>query len=183
MPTDLPDYTSYITITTEIPEEETGPVNVGMYKATLVDLEDLERTPLITDIKGRLLVYVAQPTPGTLQAEVIARPKGGILEKNSVTTTDTYATVATRTVTDGKTFQLAKVLVSCPEDVMFKIRWDGDDIGAEVYVTGGIPFTDWFPWDYYEMAGDGAKAVDIQVKYPTDGAAATCHAELVGEEV
>lgn len=183
MPGDLPDYTEYVAISVDITDPDVGPVNVGRYLATLVDLTDGDRTALMTDIKGRLLVIARQATAGDLQAEVIARPKGGIIGKGSVTTTDTYATVATHEVTDGLTFQLAKVLVSCDKDVMFKIRWDGSTVGAEIYVAGEIPFTDWFPWDYYEMLGDGAKDVDIQVKYPTGGEAGTCHAELVGEEV
>jgi len=113
---------------------------------------------------------------------VIPRPKGGILEKGSITTTANYQTVATRTVTDEKTFQLAKILVSCNKDIQYKLRWNETDISAEVYVPGTIPFTDWFPWNYYEMIGDGAKAFDIQAKFPTGGEAGTCEAEIVGEE-
>jgi len=139
MPSDLPDYTKYITQNVVIPAAEQGPV--------------------------------------------IPRPKGGILAKGSVTTTAAYQTVASRTVTNLKTFQLAKILVSCDEDVMYQLRWAGVVISAEVYVSGGLPFTDWFPWDYKEMTGDGAKAFDIQVKYPSGGSAGTCHAEIVGEEV
>ena len=80
-------------------------------------------------------------------------------------------------------YMLTKILVSCPEDVMYRIRFGGTVKSAEVYVTGGIPFTDWFPWGWAKMWGDGEKTIDIQVKYPSGGAAATCHAELVGEYV
>ena len=118
-----------------------------------------------------------------VQSFIIPRPKGGVLEKGDVTTTDTYKTVASHTVTKGKTFQLAKTLVSCEKDSVMKLRWDGQDIGAEVYLTGRIPFTDWYPWDYHEMVGDGSKAFDIQVKYPTGGTTGACYAEIIGEEV
>jgi len=132
-------------------------------------------------------VDVSQGVPRALQAEAIARPKGfemdGFPKKGSVTTTATYATVVEYTVPDGYKYELTKILISCPEDVMYKIRWDGTDKSAEVYVTGGIPFTDWFPWGYIKMWGDDVKKIDIQVKYPSGGAAATCHAELVGEYV
>ncbi|MBA7702840.1 hypothetical protein ES703_111615 [subsurface metagenome] len=132
-------------------------------------------------------VDVSQGVPRALQAEAIARPKGfemdGFPKKGSVTTTATYATVVEYTVPDGYKYELTKILISCPEDVMYKIRWGGTDKSAEVYVTGGIPFTDWFPWGYIKMWGDDVKKIDIQVKYPTGGAAATCHAELVGEYV
>jgi len=121
--------------------------------------------------------------PEGREPEIIPRPKGGILAKGSVTTTASYQTVASRTVTNGATFQLAKIIVSCDQDVMYRLRWGGTVISAEVYVYGKIPFTDWFPWNYYTMEGDGTKAFDIQVKYPSGGSAATCHVEIVGEEV
>jgi len=121
--------------------------------------------------------------PAGQESLTIPRPKGGVLEKGSVTTTATYQTIASRTVTSGKTLQLAKILISCPQDVMYRLRWDGTVISAEVYVSAAIPWTDWFPWDYYTMLGDGTKKFDVQVKYPTDGVEATCNAEIVGEEV
>lgn len=114
---------------------------------------------------------------------VVPRPKGGELAKGSVTTTDTYAVVASHIVTDGKELQLAKILVSCPEDVMYRLKWDGTVISAEVFVYRGVPFTDWFPWDYYDMPGDGSKKFEVEVKFPSGGVAATCHVEIVGEEV
>jgi len=114
---------------------------------------------------------------------MIPRPKGGVLKKGSVTTTGTYQTVASHKVTTAKTFQLAKIIVSCGKDVLYKLRWNSVDISAEIYVAGTIPFPDWFPWDYYAMLGDGAKAFDVQVKYPSGGSAGTCNVEIVGEEV
>jgi len=201
---DLPDYTRMIAVNVDIPEVEVGPVNVGIYYSAPADLPDETRTPVLTDVKGRLVVvqlekdrtvetaagkfvrvkgYATDVVPVSLtDQEIIPRPKGGILEKGSATTTDTYATVASVTVTIGKQFQLAKIIVSCPEDVMYQLVWDGSAISAEVYVSGKIPFTDWFPWDYYEMIGDGTKTFEIQVKYPSGGTAGTCHAEIVGEE-
>jgi len=121
--------------------------------------------------------------PEGQEQKIIPRPRGGILEKGSITTTGSYQAVASRTVTNGKSFQLAKILVSCDKDIMFKLVWDGSDIGAEVIVPGGIPFTDWFPWDYYAMNGDGSKKLEIQAKYPSGGSAGTCFCEIVGEEV
>jgi hypothetical protein len=138
---------------------------------------------------GDLPDYNQYVTPVTVnippgqESLTIPRPKGGVLAKGSVTTAAAYATIASRTVTSEKEFQLAKILISCDEDVMYKLRWNEDDISAEVYVSAGIPFTDWFPWDYYTMLGDGSKAFDIQVKYPSGGSAGTCYAEIVGEEV
>lgn len=139
MPSDIPDYTKYITQNVVIPAQEQGPA--------------------------------------------IPRPKGGILKKGSVTTTASYQTVASHVVTNTKSFQLAKIIVSCDTDVMYKLRWNGVDKSAEIIVPANTPFTDWFPWDYLTMTGDGVKAFDIQVKFPSGGSAGTYNAEIVGEEV
>ena len=118
-----------------------------------------------------------------VESFIIPRPKGGVHEKGSITTSASYQTVASRTVTDGKELQLAKILVSCDQDVHYKLVWDGSDISAEVIVSGNVPFTDWFPWDYVEMKGDGARQLELQARFPSGGSAGTCHAEMVGEEV
>jgi len=137
------------------------------------------------------IVESSQATPENLQGEMIARPKGGVLVTAYDDTTAGWALlgdgtdhVAEYTVpsADWK-FELAKILVSCPNDVLYRLRWGAVVISAEVYVTGGIPFTDWFPWDYYTMRGDGTRTFNIQVMFPAGGAAAVCHAEIVGEYV
>ena len=129
-----------------------------------------------------------QATPASLQGEMIARPKGGtpagVLKTGSIVTALAWAPVVQYVIpSDALKFELAKILVSCPNDVLYRLRWNGVVISAEVFVTGGIPFTDWFPWDYENMRGDGVKAFDIQVQFPVGGAAATCHGEIVGETV
>jgi len=123
-------------------------------------------------------------TSGGSPAEVIARPKGKTKAKGSVTTTDTYQTVTDCeiAVTANKTFHLAKLTISCSEDAMVKIRWDGTDISTEYYVMAKLPFTDWFPWDWNPCEGDGTKKIDVQAKYPSGGTPATLFAELSGEE-
>lgn len=206
MATDLPDYHAYVVpVKVEIPPVDPSPMNVGEYDLSPEDLPDGERGPLLLDVKGRLYVRLkdVEPVSGKVpvimtdtapvelpdyppedeKLPVIAHPKGGVLAKGSLTTTASYQTVASRTVTVGTSLQLAKILVSCVQDVVYKLRWNAVDISAEIYVAGKVPFPDWFPWDYYAMPGDGAKAFDIQVKYPSGGSAGTCNAEIVGEEV
>jgi len=191
MVSDLPDYTRLVTVNVNIPEVQVGPVNVGRYQSAPADLPDGTRAPILTDIKGRVIVVtwpglpleVTQLTRSNMQVEAVARPKGGIRDKGSVTTTGAYQTLVSRTVTNGKTFQLAKILISCSEDVQYKLRWGGSDISAEIIVPANTPWTDWFPWEAYDMDGDGTKAFDIQVKYPSGGYAASCYAEYMGEEV
>ncbi|MCW4048767.1 MAG: hypothetical protein NWE89_03420 [Candidatus Bathyarchaeota archaeon] len=128
-----------------------------------------------------------QAIPRSLQSEVIARPKGKVLESGDVTFTGAAAAwqlVADHTPDDGDRFELTKILVSCEDAAVYQLRWGGAVIGAEeVYVTGGIPFTDWFPWNYHEMEGDGSLAFELYVIDPSDASTATCYAEIVGEDV
>ncbi len=111
---------------------------------------------------------------------IIPRPRGNTRAKGSITTGLGYTTIAELTITNGKTFNLAKIAISCETDSWVKVRWNGTDVSIEYLVTGGIPFTDWFPWNWYPMEGDGSKKVDIQAKH--DGVAGECSVELVGEE-
>jgi len=130
-------------------------------------------------------VETMQTIPRSLQAEVIARPKGmePVRKMDKIDTTANYQTVVEYTPPENYKLELTKILISCPEDVMYQLLWDGGVISAEVYVTGGIPFTDWFPWEYKQMWSHGDEKFEIQVKYPTGGATAECHAEMVGEYV
>jgi len=115
-------------------------------------------------------------------SEVIPKPLVNAKAKGSATTNSDYATIAEIVVTKDKTFHLAKVVVSCPEDVMFKLVWGGEDISVEYYVMGKLPFTDWFPWGWHPCFGDGSKKFELQAKYPSGGTAETVHAEICGEE-
>lgn len=116
-------------------------------------------------------------------AEVIPKPLGTTKAKGSATTTPDYATIAEIAVAKDKTFHLAKVVVSCSEDVMFKLLWDEEDISPEYYVMGKLPFTDWFPWSWHPCVGDGSKKFELQAKYPPGGTAGVVNAEICGEEV
>jgi len=128
----------------------------------------------------RYIVNNPAVPPGD-QGPVIPRPKGGILAKGSVTSTSSYATVASRTVTNAKTFQLAKIVVSASKAAWVKYRWNAADISAERLIDDQSILIEHFPWDYYDMDGDGSKAFDVQAKY--DVQAGTVNVEIVGEEV
>lgn len=119
--------------------------------------------------------------PAAEQGPVIPRPKGGVLKKGYVTTTAAYQVVADHTPTDGKQFMLTKILASPEQDTWISLWWNGVRISPEILLTGKIPFTDWFPWDYEAMIGDGSKKFEVKAKYyTTEG---YCGAEIVGEEV
>ena len=113
-------------------------------------------------------------------AQMIPRPKGGILEKGSITTTVAYTTVASRTVTSGKTFQLSKIVISAEKAAWAKCRWAGSDISCERLLDDKTILIEHFPWNYHAMLGDGTKAFEVQAKYYS--AAGTVNVEIVGEE-
>ena len=135
-----------------------------------VDLPDYTRSTTVS-------VEVAP----TVAAQMIPRPKGGILEKGSVTATAAYTSVASRTVTSGKTFQLSKIVISAEKAAWVKYLWAGSDISAERLLDDKTILIEHFPWNYKEMVGDGTKKFDVQAKYYS--AAGTVNAEIVGEEV
>lgn len=179
---DLPDYYQYVTpVTVEIPTGEEPQTDVAEYDSTPEDLVDGSRGPLLVDVKGRLYVRLHQIDAEDGSLPVIPRPKGGVLEKDSATTTASYATVVSRVVTDAKQFQLSKIVVSAEKATWVKYRWDDTDISCERLLDDKTILIEHFPWDYYDMEGDGAKAFDVQAKYDT--AAGTVNVEIVGEEV
>ncbi|TKJ25411.1 MAG: hypothetical protein CEE41_04355 [Hadesarchaea archaeon B3_Hades] len=176
-----PKFTRTVAVTVEIEEAEVGPVNVARYQVTPGDLTDGDRAPLLADIKGRAIVKIIQDVASELQGELRPRPKGGILEKGAETTTDTYATIASVTVTADKDFQLSKVVVSAEYAAWIKYRWAGADISCERLMDDKTILLEHFPWDYEDMEGDGAKVFDVQAKYYEEEG--TVSVEIVGEEV
>ena len=120
-----------------------------------------------------------------MQAEVIPRPKGDKILRGSATTGATYAVVGNckRTVTNGKTFNVAKIAISCASDVVAKITFGGTDISIEYTISSKIPMTDWFAQGDKQAVGDGSKVLQIEAKYPSGGSGDTVYAELTGEEV
>lgn len=181
MPTDLPDYTRMMAVNVEITEPEVGPVNVARYQAAPGDLTEGDRAPLLSDVKGRPIVIIKQPTASELQGELRPRPKGGILEKGSDTTAAAYASIASHEVTDGKDFQLSKVVVSVEYATWIKYQWAGADISCERLMDEKTILLEHFPWDYEDMEGDGSKVFDVQAKYYEE--AGIVNVEIVGEEV
>jgi hypothetical protein len=138
---------------------------------------------MVTDLPDYTrFVTISVEVPPTQQAPVIPRPMGGSKDEGSVTTTANYQEVAAITPGKGYTLQLAKSLVSCDQDVMYKLQWNALDIGPEVLVAAKTPTPDWYPWGYEVMEGDGALKLALLAKYPSGGSAGTCFGELVGEE-
>jgi len=115
-------------------------------------------------------------------ARIIPVPRGDITRYSKLDpTTDTYQDVVSYTVTKDKEFHLCKIVVSCTQASWIRIMWGTTQIYPEVLVGRGVPFTDFFPWDWKPLTGDGSKAIKIQAKY--DITAGRVDAELAGEEV
>jgi len=131
-------------------------------------------------VKMVSLRYVIVP-PEEL-GRVIPVPLGSIVKRGTLDpTTDVYQDVASHVVTADKTFHLCKIVVSVNRGTWIRIMWDAEQIYPDVLVVRGIPFTDFFPWDWNPLTGDGVKAIKIQAKY--EATAGRVDAELVGEEV
>ena len=137
---------------------------------------------MVTDLPDYTKYVTSNPVISlTAPDEVKARPKGGVRETGTLTSTAAYQVVAEYIVTNLKTLQLAKTLFSCEEDTWFKLTWASVDLGVEILVSRGVPFTDWYPWGYELMEGDGVKKIQVQAKYDTT--AGVVYAEIVGEVV
>jgi hypothetical protein len=139
-----------------------------------------------------VVVPPAVPTPApavpAAPFSVIAQPEGRIVEQNSITTESDWKTVCSYTPKSGMRFHLTKVVVSCEEDVIAQVFWKGEqEITIPYVIMGKLPFTDWFPFNYWEedpvkkIVGDGTSKVELKAKYVSTGA--TCYGQLVGEEV
>lgn len=178
---DLPDYHEYVVEAPDIVVPDARPYDVAEYDSAPADIPDGDRAPLLIDIKGRLYVVQHEKDRTISSGQISVRPTGGVLEKGSVASAAAYATVASRVVTDGKEFQLSKIVVSAVKAAWVKYRWDASDISCERLLDDKTILIEHFPWDYYEMEGDGAKAFDVQTKYET--ASGTVNVEIVGEEV
>jgi len=135
---------------------------------------------------------VAPPTVPSIPPElrVIPKPTGPIVQQGSLATpTTSYTTVVSYTPTKGKRFNLTKITVSCSEDIIAQLTWKGQAITIPYYIMAKLPFTDWFPIDYYATThedyfkGDGNTKLELKAKIPSGGTAAQVDAEIVGEEV
>lgn len=200
---DLPDYTKYVALNVDIPESDVGPANVGIYESAPADLPDGTRAPLLTDIKGRLIVvqyekdrtvetlagkfvrikgFASDEVPITISGQdIIPRPKGGFRASGEITSGAAYATVATRTVTSGKKFQVSKILVSVEKAAWIIHRWNASQVGCARLLDDKTTLIEHFPYDNFNLLGDGAKAFDVQAKQYSE--AGLVDVEVVGEEV
>jgi len=127
------------------------------------------------------------PIEVALFREVIPKPTGSIRDYGNVTTTTEYQTVAKIKPKADKKFKLTKIIVSCPEDVMYQLYWQGQALAPEIYVMAKIPIFDWYPYGYRtkddkDLVGDGSAEIELKVKYPSGGTAATCNGEISGDE-
>jgi len=115
-------------------------------------------------------------------ARIVPVPRGDIVKRGTLDpTTDIYQDVVSYVVTSGKKFHLCKIVVSVTQATWIRIMWDTEQIYPDVLVGRGVPYTDFFPWDWIPLTGVGIKAIKIQAKY--DAIAGRVDAEIVGEEV
>jgi len=133
---------------------------------------------ILFDMLRRVSAQLTEVVP----MNVVAKPSGKISVSNSVVTTGEFQTAVEYTPNAGKQFMLTKIVVSCWQEVEAQVFWAGEPITPIYEISGGVPFTDWFPYDYKKMVGDGVSKVELKVRFPEGGVSAKCHCEIVGEE-
>lgn len=120
---------------------------------------------------------MANFTPGS---EVIAEPTGNIeaIGTGVLTNTTDYVEVVAYTITEGKTFHLAKIKVPCEYS-----HWLRLTVGDTVYPPDIVPdettFIDWFPWSE-GVLGDGTKKISIEALAVATGE--TLYGTIWGQE-
>ena len=126
-------------------------------------------------------VEVNQATPENLQAELIGRPKGGVLEKGTIDSAAAWATVVEYTVPLDWKFEVAKVLVSAEKAAWIRYKWGAAVISCERLMDDKTILIEHFMWDYKHMRGDAAKTFKVEAKYYEE--TGKVNAEIAGEYV
>lgn len=67
-------------------------------------------------------------------------------------------------IPSGKKLQLTKLSVSADDGVMVKVVFGEDDITMVYYISGTSVFTDWFPYNWNPIEGDGTTKLKVVAK-------------------
>jgi hypothetical protein len=111
---------------------------------------------------------------------VSVRPKGGVLANGFLTTTSAYQKVTFRKITSGKKFQLSRIMINAEKAAVVYLSWNEARVGIEMILDNKSLAIIHYPFNYYEMIGDGNKEVAIFAKYYSQGS--TVSVEICGEE-
>jgi len=97
--------------------------------------------------------------------DIIPRPRCSLraFGCTAVDSKDFYV-IASITVPSGRRLHLTKIVASADDDVMIKIAFGGQDITGVYYVSGSTVLTDWFPYGWNPLTGDGSKQVAVLAK-------------------
>jgi hypothetical protein len=163
--------------------------------------QQLGVTPLTLPSPTPVLVTIAPNPPGApppppapvvigapLPLPVIALPRGTVRAFADITTGASFADVVIYTPTQGKTFNLTKIVASCNSGFEVQLYWKGHAITVIYKQMGGSVLTDWFPAGYSDITltpivGDGTSKLELMGRYPSGGTADDLWGEIVGEEV
>jgi len=153
-------------------------MNDGTISKIITAIMIISMASILFDVLRRVAAQFAEAP----MMNVVAKPSGKISVSNSVVTTGEFQTAVEYTPSAGKRFMLTKIVVSCWQEVEAQIFWADEPITPIYEISGGIPFTDWFPYDYKNIIGDGVSKVELKVRFPEGGVSAKCYCEIVGEE-
>lgn len=132
----------------------------------------------------------ARPVPlseADLPLPVIALPKCTTRAFGDITTTGAWEPIVAYTVSQGKTFRLAKIVASCNSAYEVQLYWKGKPITPIYKQPSAGVLTDWFPYGYADVTlapiiGDGQSLLQLMGRYPSGGSADDLWGEIVGEE-
>jgi len=153
-----------------------------------LDQKVLRQLELITEQLGVPgVIPPAALTQADLPLPVVALPRGSVRAFGNITTTASFQTVTKYLVTQGKKFNLAKIVASCLSDYEVQLFWKGSAITVIYKIAGKSPFTDWFPsgygnFDLTPILGDGTSVLELKGRFPSGGSADDLWGEIVGEE-
>jgi len=117
----------------------------------------------------------------TNDVEVIAHPTGKLTEEGAgiLTNTSTYTSIVSKTVTDGKKYQLGKIEVP-----MVNAHWIQIEVDSSVvktyYAGKADTFVMFYLYNEVSLTGDGSKKVDVKAMAVSTGE--TIYGYMSGEE-
>ena len=146
-----------------------------------LDLEELGGWISSKRQVGFKTIQVSAPEAESL--DVIAHPTGeiGTTGAGVATGGGGVIVIATRTITDGKTYHICNLRVSC-KTAHWLYLFIGGTERRRYYNAGEGDTVDWFAWDWHPLLGDGSTK-KIELKAQKDDGGETLYGDFCGEEI
>ena len=115
---------------------------------------------------------------------VLSRPTGEIETTGAGVATGGggVVVIATRTVTNAKTYHICNLHVAC-KTAHWLYLYIGGTERRRYYNAGDGDTVDWFAWDWHPLTGDVGGTKKIELKAEHDDAGETLYGDFCGEEI